>query len=672
GGHEYHQKYSRGNPMTQVECRGRSKKRGTRVHFKPDSLIFPETVFSFDILANRLREMAFLNPKVTTSITDERSTKSETFHYEGGIVAFVQDLNTNKKVIHPDIVYLKKESDSYEAEVAFQYNDGYNESVFSFVNNINTIEGGTHLSGFRMALTRTLNAYGKSQGLLKETDKLPTGEDYREGLTAIVSVRVPDPQFEGQTKTKLGNRDVEGWIQAMVNDELAQYLEEHPDGGHAIVAKAVLATRAREAARNARELARRKGALSSGDLPGKLADCSSREVEKTEIFIVEGDSAGGSAKLGRDRKYHAILPLRGKILNVEKARIDKMLAHSEIRTLITALGTGIGQEEFDASKLRYGKVIIMTDADVDGSHIRTLLLTFFFRQMPQLIKDGKVYIACPPLYKVKRKKKEEYVRSEKEMQTVLLELGLEGALLERCVDGEEFSEDKTRHIIRLLQRMDEHAGTVRKKGISFERYLKMRPEKTKRLPIYFARLDRAEHFFYGDDELDQFIKDTQQNIGQELAVFGEDDMPEKGDTASLELREFHEAPEIDATIKELEATGLSLADYFVDRAKAAEPRYLVKCEGESHPVRSLREVIMQIRKIGQKGIEIQRYKGLGEMNPDQLWETTMDPNLRTMMRVTIEDAVKAERIFTILMGETVEPRREFIEKHALEVKNLDI
>jgi DNA gyrase subunit B len=491
-------------------------------------------------------------------------------------------------------------------------------------------------------------------------------------MTAIVSVRIPNPQFEGQTKTKLGNRDVEGWMQAITNEELAGYLEEHPDTARSVIGKAMLANRAREAARNARELARRKGALSSGDLPGKLADCSSRDVEQTELFLVEGDSAGGSAKLGRDRKYHAVLPLRGKILNVEKARVDKMLAHNEIRTLITTLGTGIGQEEFDAAKLRYGKIVIMTDADVDGSHIRTLLLTFFFRQMPQLIKDGRVYIACPPLYKVRRKKKEEYVRSEKDMQTVLLELGMEGTHLERVSDGEEFSEEKTRQLVRLLQQLDEHAAEIHKKGISFERYLKMCHTKEKRLPLYYARLADTEHFFYSDDELAQFIKDAQQKLGQELAVYDEEESPDRTEAASIELREFHDAKSIEETLASVEQMGITLDDYFLDEAAAADPRYLVKYEGESVPVRSLREVIKQVRRIGQKGVEIQRYKGLGEMNPDQLWESTMDPSTRTMLKVSIKDAVKAERMFTILMGEEVDPRREFIEKHALEVKNLDI
>lgn len=674
GGHEYHQKYERGNPVTPVECRGRVKKRGTRVHFKPDSQIFSETVFSYDIIATRLREMAYLNPGITTVIVDERTEnaeKTETFRFEGGISTFVRDLNANKKVVHPDVVYFKGKQDLFEAEVAFQFNDGYNESVFSFVNNINTVDGGTHLSGFRTALTRTFNAYAKAHELVKETDKLPCGEDYREGITAVVSVRMPNPQFEGQTKTKLGNREVEGWIQALTNEELSSYLEEHPETARAIIGKAMLASRAREAARNARELARRKGALSSGDLPGKLADCSSRDVEQTELFIVEGDSAGGSAKLGRDRKYHAVLPLRGKILNVEKARVDKMLAHSEIRTLITALGTGIGPEEFDASKLRYGKIIIMTDADVDGSHIRTLLLTFFFRQMPQLIKDGRVYIACPPLYKVKRKKKEEYVRNEKDMHAVLLELGMEGIQLERVSDGEEFSEEETRRLVRLLQRMDEHATEIHKKGMSFERYLKMRHPKDKRLPLYHARLANADHFFYSDDELAQFIKESQQRLGQELAIYDEKEPHDSSEATSIELREFHEVKQLEETLAAVEQMGISLDDYFLDTT-ATEPRYLLKCEGESVPVRSLREIIKQVRRIGQKGVEIQRYKGLGEMNPDQLWETTMNPATRVLLKVSIEDAVKAERIFTILMGEEVEPRREFIERHALEVKNLDI
>ncbi|MBI3273123.1 MAG: DNA topoisomerase (ATP-hydrolyzing) subunit B [Planctomycetes bacterium] len=680
-GYEFVQKYERGEPKTPVERLGISRRRGTRVLFKPDATLFSETNFSYDTLATRLRELAFLNRGLSITILDERTGNSDTFFYEGGIRAFVEHLNHGKTVIHPDIIHFETtDPGGVFIEVALQYHDAYNETVYSFANSVNTHDGGTHLSGFRNALTRTLNAYSKNLGVLKGEEKLPSGEDYREGLTAVVNVKLPNPQFESQTKVKLTNTEIEGLVTQVTNDKLATYLEEHPSTGKAISEKALLAARAREAARKARDLARRKGALSSGDLPGKLADCSSRDVETTELYIVEGDSAGGSAKQGRDRRFQAILPLKGKILNVEKARIDKMLGHEEIRTLISAIGTGIGSdgpEGFDLAKLRYGRIIIMTDADVDGSHIRTLLLTFFFRHMSQLIARGHVYIACPPLYKIKRKKKEEYVRDERQMQEALIGLGLDGTSFESLKSPIQLEGDPLRKLVELLVRFEEQGRSVGRKAIAFDRYLRLRAEDG-RLPVYRIVVDKEERFFHDDRALEEFLSNHRAATGRELVIIDHDDFPaEKGtnggaEADALEKTEVHEHREVEHLLRELEGMGFSLEDYFRETDAEARPRFALKYESDEAQLYALRDLPKAIRKIGQKGLDIQRFKGLGEMNPEQLWETTMDPKTRTLLQIKKEDDVKAERIFTILMGESVEPRREFIEKHALEVKYLDV
>ncbi len=671
-GRAYFQRYECGKTASALEDRGPTKKVGTKVVFKPDPKIFEDTTLSFEIIAKRLRELSFLNKGLRINITDERTGKSDTFKYDGGIKAYVKDINEGKDVIHRDIIYFEKAEGDTIVEVAIQYNDGYNENVFSFVNNINTIEGGTHLSGFRAALTRTLNNYAKAQNLLKE-EKAPTGDDYREGLTAVISVKVPDPQFEGQTKTKLGNREVQGLVEAIVNEQLGIYCEENPSTVKVILTKAVDAARAREAARKARDLTRRKGALSSSNLPGKLADCSSRDVESTELYLVEGISAGGTAKQGRDRRFQAILPLKGVILNVEKARLEKMLSNEEIRTLISALGTGIGLDEFNPANIRYGKIIIMTDADIDGAHIRTLLLTFFFRQMAQLIEKGHIYVAQPPLYKVTRKKKQEYLYDDRQLQNALVDLGTDGTVLEMLPSQEEKLENaKLKQILELLLKMEEHARTVERKGVSFEKFLRLRNDKGT-FPLYKVSFNGDIKYFYNDEELNGFIKKCEKEIGEELEVIEEEDIGEKKtEKKTVEVLEFHESKEIEKTVSAIEKKGFTLKDYFPNGEIKAKPKFKLTSESVEVLVSSLSELLSSVRILGKKGLDVQRYKGLGEMNAEELAGTTMDPATRTLLKVKIEDAAKADTIFSILAGKDVQRRREYIEKHAMEVRNLDV
>jgi len=654
----YHQEYARGKVKTALKKLGKSNKTGTKVVFKPDPKIFPDCTFNMEILSKRMRELAFLTKGVTIRLTDERSGKEEVFCYRGGIREFVTYLNAGRGQIHKDVIYFERQSDNVQVEGALQYTDKYTENTYSFANSINTTEGGTHVTGFKSALTRVMNQYAKSSGLLKNEEP-PGGDDWREGLTAIISVRVPEPQFEGQTKTKLGNSEVGGIVEQVTYEALSTYVQENPKQARAIIGKALLASRARRAAKCARDLARRKGALSSGSLPGKLADCSSTDVVYTEVYIVEGDSAGGSAKQARDRRYQAILPLRGKILNVEKARIDKMLNHEEIRTLISALGTGIGADDFDIAKLRYGKVIIMTDADVDGSHIRTLLLTFFFRHTVSLIEQGHLYIAQPPLYRLRRKSKEEYIFSEEAKERVLLDLGLDGtSLLAGPKKGkkETWSNAKLRGLIDMLTKMEAHAAVMRKRGLPFRQYLS-RALKNNRLPKFRLRLNGTYELFHEAEELEEFLEAQRRKTGEEMISSEED------------IMELHEAAEIEATIALLGTKGFSLQDYYAtsDLVKLA-----LLSEGAEQIIPSLDALLPAIRKLGQKGLDVQRYKGLGEMNPDQLWATTMDPKTRTLSRVTLDDVVYADLMFSTLMGSGVEPRRAFIERYALEVRNLDV
>jgi DNA gyrase subunit B len=665
-GQVYHQRYERGKTASELKVIGKSKTTGTTVTFKPDREIFSDGTFSFDTIANRLRELAFLNRGVLIVLRDERSEKERTFHYEGGIAAFVAHLNEGKNSLHKDVIFFDKEQEGIVVEVAMQYNDGYNENLFSFVNNVNTIEGGTHLVGFRSALTRTLNAYAKNQNLFKG-DNLPQGEDVREGLTAVISVKVPDPQFEGQTKTKLGNREVQGIVEAVTNECLATHLEENPKTAKAIVQKAILAAEARENARKARDLTRRKTALSSGSLPTKLADCSSRDIDSTELFIVEGQSAGGNAKQCRDAMFQAILPLQGKILNVEKARIAKMLAHEEIQTLILAIGTGIGIEEFDLAKRRYGKIIIMTDADVDGAHIRTLLLTFFFRHMPDLIRDGHIYLAQPPLYRVRRKNREQYYLTDEDFRSALIELGLDGTSLTVLADGRRLTSAELRELVELLREMEDHEHTLRKHGITLQTLLEQRRPADGCLPVFRVAAGTEHYFAHSEEEA--------RAIASRIAADRDSQEVQDGEpvlNGTLSIAEIHESRDIEKSLARLEHRGFPVADYFPGPDPDAPPKYRLDYESEAMDLQSVSEIGPAIRRVAQKGIQIQRYKGLGEMNPDQLGVTTMDPDSRTLLRVRLEDAVEADRLFSLLMGTGVEPRRQFIEKHALEATNLDI
>jgi DNA gyrase subunit B len=677
-GQVFEQRYERGKPDAPLKATGKTKRRGTQVRFKPDSQIFETLEFSFDVLAQRLRELAFLNKGLSITLKDERKepAKEQLFLYKGGIVSFVEHLNEAKTPLHKPI-YVKVEKPEMILEVALQYNDSYAENLFSFANNINTKEGGTHLVGFKAALTRTINNYANANDLLKKETESLTGDDVREGLTAVVSVKVRNPQFEGQTKAKLGNSEVKGVVEAAVNEALGNYFEENPPVARKIIGKAVDAARAREAARKAKELIRRKSALDGGSLPGKLADCSEKDPALSELYIVEGDSAGGSAKQGRDRKFQAILPLKGKILNVEKARFDKMLTSDEIRTLIMALGTGIGRKReegdkgdkdtFDISKARYHKIILMTDADVDGSHIRTLLLTFFFRQMPELIERGYIYIAQPPLFKVKKGKVERYLKDEGVLNEHLADLAVEE--VELYVEGTQ-GYVTGRRLLPIL-----------KKLIAFETLLARLNKKPHEAALVRAFVDEPGF----DRELlkDQTaLKRAVANVKQTLAGM----FPKRTPTFEILDDEEHQSSKV---ICRLHANGMTHGlDVTHDLVGSADFRelqkltpsaiglgrapYKLKANGREDRYPSTDELVKAIVDMGKQGLSIQRYKGLGEMNPGQLWETTMNPEMRTLLRVTLEDLTGVDEIFTVLMGDEVEPRRNFIQTHALEVRNLDV
>jgi DNA gyrase subunit B len=685
-GQVYQQSYERGNPLGALETTGTTQKRGTKITFKPDAQIFETVEFSFDTLAQRLRELAFLNGGILITIDDERDGKSHKFQYDGGISSFVQHLNKNKAVVNDKPIFMKGEKDGIDSEISLQWNDGYAEMVFSFANNINTHEGGTHLSGFRSALTRTINAYGAKNNLAKDLkDASISGDDIREGLTAVISVKIPRPQFEGQTKTKLGNTEVKGIVETIVNDKLGQFLEENPAIAKRIIGKAVDAARAREAARKARDLVRRKGALDGSSLPGKLADCQERDPAQSELYIVEGESAGGSAKQGRDRRFQAILPIKGKILNVEKARFDKMLSSDEIKTMIAALGTGIGSEDFDPEKVRYHRIIIMTDADVDGSHIRTLLLTFFYRHMGALIDRGYVYIAQPPLFRAKRGRHEHYIKNEPDLEAFLVRRAVESRVA-RLADGTEmFGETLELRLQRaiayrkLLQQVTRRGNPseivqallqqdARDKSFFEQRERLDRLAARMTTPIRTVTVNR-------DDEHNAFalgIEDRAQGYPRTYAIGV--DFIASGEYRTL-LSAYREIQDIKFPVV-VKATGVdehapddavASAD---DEPKAAAPRAPRKDPDTT--LASVDDFVEFFITAGKKGVAINRYKGLGEMNPDTLWQTTMDPEIRTLLQVRAEDHAEADQMFTTLMGDQVEPRRKFIEDNALDVRNLDV
>jgi DNA gyrase subunit B len=674
-GHVHRMRLERGEVVKPISADEATDRHGTSVRFKPDAEMFGVTEFSFDVLASRLRELAFLTRGVRIRLVDERPghEREMEFLYEGGIAAFVKHLNESKNVLVPEPILMTGVDGRIEVDVAVQYNDTYADTVYSFVNAINTLEGGTHLAAFRSALTRTLNKYAVEHGMVKEGEQ-PSGEDWREGLVAVVSVRMPDPQFGGQSKRNLGSREIQKPVEQTVAEKLGSYLEENPAHAKSIVEKGKLAMEAREAARKSRELVRRKTALSSGGLPGKLAECSSREREKTELFLVEGDSAGGSAKQGRDRETQAILPLRGKILNVEKARIDKMLQHQEIQTIIQALGTGIGIESFAPDDLRYGKIIIMTDADVDGSHIRTLLLTFFFRHMPELIRRGRVYVAQPPLYLVERGKRSEYIHSEAQYHSTMVKLGSEAARLSRLDEdgqpGAAFVEgDRLRELLGVLKEIQEIVGKLARRGVTLDEYLSARTADG-HLPLYRVReKGGAWRFLHAEGEYDDYRAKLDAALAREAVWWhqGEDSPPAQ--TPDAVVVEFRWRTNLESALARLGTLGFAPNEL---RSKAEVNRFVVTDGKDERRVADLRGVEEAVLAIGKKGIDLKRFKGLGEMNPEQLRETTMEPSHRTLLRVRLEDAVVADRMFTVLMGEQVEPRRIFIETHALDVAELDV
>jgi len=659
-GKVYHQIYEKGEVKTKLEVTGKTKHTGTQIRFRPDSEIFETISFSFDLLSQRLRELAFLNKGLSISIEDERSEKKHDFFYKGGIISFVEYLNKNRNCIHPKPIFVEGVKNGIETELALQYHDGYNETLFSFANNINTQEGGSHLVGFKTALTRSINQYASNANLLKGIKENLTGEDVREGLVAVISVKLRDPQFEGQTKTKLGNSEVKGLVEALVNERLGSYFEENPGVAKKIISKVMDAARARESARKARELSRRKGALDNDFLPGKLADCQEKDPMLSEIFIVEGDSAGGSAKQGRDRSIQAVLPMKGKILNVEKARFDKMLANEEIRILISALGAGIGKEDYDIHRLRYHRIIIMTDADVDGSHIRTLLLTFFYRHMPEVIERGHLYIAQPPLFKVGEGKKETYIKNEEAFNQYLMDRAISKSEVVVQQTGKKLTEKRLASLLekifaygQLVQRIEKKRYSrsllsfllengIREKA-TFEEKGKMadlqKRLRKKGFETSDLRWDEEHNLYELDVDESDGGKAPRTHVHWDLI-------------ASVEYRR--------------------LFQMYRDIREMAPPPYLFLEKGTEVSIDREEDLLHSLNQLGKEGLSIQRYKGLGEMNPEQLWETTMNPGTRTLLKVRVEDAVEADEIFTILMGDEVEQRRNFIEENALFVQRLDI
>src|SRR5437762_3911095 len=698
-GKVHHMAFERGKTTQKLEVIAELKNKkttGTLITFFPDPTIFTITTeFKFERLASRLRELAFLNPGLEISLVDERSdsAKKEAFVYKKGIEEFVRELGENKQVIHPKPVVLSRQRDEVFVDVVLQYNDSYNDQILCFANSIPNPDGGTHLTGFRTALTKAINQYARSNSLTKDKDPSISGDDVREGLVCVLSIKLPNPRFESQTKVKLVNTEIDGEVNSAVYDGLMTYFDQDPPIARRIFDKVLTAARAREAARKARETIR-KGALTGGGLPGKLADCSERDPELTELYIVEGDSAGGSAKQGRDRRYQAILPIRGKLINVEKAREDQFLKNNEIQSMITAIGTGIGKAKeegngkdegnFDIGKLRYGRIIIMTDADVDGSHIRTLLLTFFFRQMTELVRAGRIYIAQPPLYQIKRKKREEYVDDDVQLNKILISLGAEDVRLKNLADEKEFTATQLKHILESLEKLAKLSEAVRHHGGDLETYLAHRNAKSGKLPTYLVKVREGNeenvHYFHDEKAVRQFHESNldlnlfDSQIEQELLPLGEAQAPTKtnGVRRRGKLVELHESAAIQKIIAELARKGLKVGHYATSDRAIFE---LIEGEGDkavAHPLFSIPEILQKILEIGRRGVQIKRFKGLGEMNAKELFETTMNPEKRKLLKVDITDDTKADDMFTRLMGELVEPRRQYIEDNALNVRNLDV
>ncbi|MEC9001985.1 MAG: DNA gyrase subunit B [Planctomycetota bacterium] len=681
-GQVHQQEYARGMPQGPVKTVGTTTQVGTKTTFKPDSEIFQTTKFQFDNLYRRLQELAFLNRGVRIRFRDDRVNEEDEFYYERGIVEFVEHLNRASDKLHADVIYCEGEVEGTGYEIAMQYSGEYTENVHSYVNNIHTVEGGTHVSGFRSALTKALNQYAKKQNLFK--DLTPTGDDFREGLTAVISMRIPEPQFEGQTKTKLGNSDVEGIVNGAVQKFLRKYLEENPKNAKTIVRKAQLAAEAREAARKAKDILRkRKDALSGGGLPGKLRDCISRQVEDCELYLVEGDSAGGSAEGGRLREYQAILPLRGKIINAYKSREDKVLANEEVQSMIHAIGCGIGADQ-DLSKRRYDKIIIMTDADVDGSHIRTLLLCFFYRQMYQLVASGHVYVAQPPLFRVRSRRQVYYVQSEEEMKSQLLEKGLGDASFEP-ENADPVTGAEMRKLCGVLASMEDALIALERRGLSLKEHADRQETESGKLPVYHVFFGQDEAWFTSRTQLDDFMQ-GREDVTEKGTVEGgaeTDEADEAGETPAPEgngqaaseyrITELHEVRTINSGLEELAGMGFDVQALLPqERTGVEEPRYVLRRGDSEQALEDLRGLPGAIRAAGEKGLQITRFKGLGEMNAEELRETTLDPENRTLIQVSMRDLGAAEEVFRILMGDQVEPRREFIEKHALEVRNLDV
>jgi DNA gyrase subunit B len=683
-GKVYSMKFARGITTEKLQVIGKAKGTGTLITFKPDPTIFTLTTeFKFEVLANRLRELAFLNPGVEIVLADERSDKTETFYYREGIEEFVRQLGRSKQVLHPKPIVISRQKEEVFVDCVMQYNDSYSDQILCFANSIPNPDGGTHLTGFRAALTRAVNQYARQNELLKEKDPAISGDDVREGLVCVLSVKLPNPRFESQTKVKLVNTEIDGIVSSVIYEGLMTHFDANPSVARKVVEKALVAARAREAARKARETVR-KGAMTGGGLPGKLADCSDRDPANTELYIVEGDSAGGSAKQGRDRRFQAILPIRGKLINVEKARLDKVLQNNEIRTMITAVGTGIGDGEgegaFNLEKLRYHKIIIMTDADVDGAHIRTLLLTFFYRQMPELVKRGYIYIAQPPLYQIARKKRVEYVEDDTQLNRILIRLGTEEVRLKNLQDDKEISAKQLSEILELLEALDKFANSLKRKGGDFAVYLDHRDPVTHELPRHLVKVrsgnDETVHYFLTNEALARF---GAENPDLDLGLSGEEESDtsllekaKNGPTRRARHEELYESPAIKDLLEKLAQKGLSIEHYSAQDKPLFE---LIEGEGERQQVKalfSIPEILSSVKEVGRRGLQIKRFKGLGEMNPKELFETTMSPERRKLLRVDVTDAIEAEEMFTKLMGEEVEPRRQFIEDNALNVRNLDI